>query len=73
MSAICVSSLSCASRVSSSLIAPDSCSTLSCSFMVIQPVWRHGFEIEAFAKHPFFAPSLANSEVSTISALMYCR
>ncbi len=59
MSAICVSSLSWASRVSISLIAPESCSTLSCWFMVIQPVWRHGLEIEAFAKQTFFAPALA--------------
>ncbi len=41
--------------------------------MVIQPVWRHGLEIDALAKHAFLAPSLANAEVSTISALMYCR
>ena len=40
--------------------------------MVIQPVWRHGFEIDAFAKQAFLAPGLANAAVSTISALMYC-
>ena len=40
--------------------------------MVIQPVWRHGLEIEALAKHAFFAPSALNSEVSVISPSMYC-
>ena len=41
--------------------------------MVIQPVWRHGLEIEALAKQAFLAPSAVNSEVSVISPSMYCR
>ena len=40
--------------------------------MVIQPVWRHGFEIEALAKQAFLAPSDLYSEVSVISPSMYC-
>ena len=41
--------------------------------MVIQPVWRHGLEIEALAKHAFFAPLALKSAVSVISPSMYCR
>src|SRR5690554_5690967 len=41
--------------------------------MVIQPVWRQGFEMDALAKQTFLASSLAYSEVSIISGLMYCR
>jgi hypothetical protein len=41
--------------------------------MVIHPVCRQGLEMDALAKQTFFAPSLAYSEVSIISALMYCR
>ena len=40
--------------------------------MVIQPVWRHGLEIEALAKQTFLAPSALYSEVSVISPSMYC-
>ncbi len=57
MSAIWVSSESCASRVSIYEMTPSSCSTLSCCCIVIQPVWRHGLLIEAFAKQTFLAPS----------------
>ena len=41
--------------------------------MVIQPVWRHGLEIEALAKHAFWPPSALKSAVSVISPSMYCR
>ena len=57
MSAIWVLSSSSASRVSISEITPSSWSTFSCWFMVIQPVCRHGLEIEALAKQTFLAPS----------------
>ena len=73
MSAIWVLSSSSASRVSISEITPSSWSTFSCWFMVIQPVCRHGLEIEAFAKHTFLAPPDLYSEVSVISPSMYCR
>ena len=65
--------MSCASRVSIPEITPASFSTLSCWFIVIQPVWRHGFEMDALAKQTFFAPGLLNFEVSTSFASMVCR
>jgi hypothetical protein len=40
--------------------------------MVIQPVCRHGLEIEALEKQTFCAPSAARSEVFFISPSMYC-
>src|SRR5918992_1504702 len=72
MSAIWVLSSSPASRVSISEMTPWSCSAWSCWFMVIQPVWRHGLEIEALAKHTFCAPLDLNAAVSVISPSMYC-
>src|SRR6478736_4019 len=73
MSAIWVLSSSPASRVSISEMTPLSCRSLSCWFMVIQPVWRHGLEIEALAKHAFCSPLALRSDVSVISPSMYCR
>ena len=35
---------------------------------MIQPVWRHGLEIDALAKHAFLAPSLANAEAIGVVA-----
>ena len=73
MSEIWVSSLSWASRVSISVMTPLSLSSLSCSFIVIHPVWRQGLEIDALAKHIFFSPADSNCEVSTISGSIICR
>jgi len=72
MSAIWVSSESCASRVSICEMTPSSCRTFSCCCIVIQPVWRHGLLIEALAKQTFLAPSDLNFDVSVISPSMYC-
>ena len=72
MSAIWVLSSSPASRVSISEMTLLSWSTSSCWFMVIQPVWRHGLEIEALAKQTFIDSCVAYSDVSVIGPSMYC-
>ena len=51
-------------------MTPSSVSTSTCCCMVIQPVWRHGLEIEALEKQRVPAPSSANSAVSASSGSM---